>query len=89
MIFIEDLTIDDAGRYVIYIDGTGEENKGRIKSWNDIWIFVVYHCAEEWDNYMEYTAAATDPCDLKFSDPKIGENHKIDDQPSRFDILDL
>jgi len=89
MIFIEDLTKKDVGRYVIYTDGTGEENRGRIKRWNDRWIFVVYYSANEWDNYQEYTAAATEPSDLKFEIPRAGENIVIEDKLDRFEILDL
>ena len=85
MIDIRDLTDEDYGRWVVYTDGLKEEQLGRIKSWNDTWIFVVYHCADEWDNYRDYTAAATDPNDLRFSVFKPGEN-EIDD---RFEILDL
>ena len=89
MIFVEELTEDDKGRYVVYIDGTGEECRGRIKSWNDKWIFVVYNCADEWDDYTNYTAAATEPSDLKFEEPKHGENRKADDKIDRFEILDF
>lgn len=85
MIDIEKLTEEDAGRWVVYTDGTREEQSGRIKRWNDTWIFVVYNCAEEWDNYEDYTAAATDPRDLRFETLKPGED-EIND---RFEILDL
>ncbi len=64
MILIEELTEEDIGRNVIYTDGVGEKTPGRIKSWNDKWIFVVYHCADDWDNYQDYTGAATDSKDL-------------------------
>ncbi len=66
MIFIKELTEEDIGRNVIYTDGVGEKTHGRIKSWNDKWIFVVYHCADDWDNYQDYTGAATDPNDLEW-----------------------
>ena len=36
-------------------------------------IFVVYNCAGEWDNYKDYTAAATKPNDLKFEQDKVME----------------
>lgn len=61
----EDLKDSDVGRWIIY-HSSHEEKYGRIKSWNDEWIFVVYHCAGEWGNYQEYTAAATNPNDLEF-----------------------
>jgi hypothetical protein len=85
MIDIASLTDEDLGRWVVYTDGTGAEQLGRIKRWNDTWIFVVYNCANEWDNYKDYTAAATDPSDLKFEMLKPGE----DDINDRFEILDL
>ena len=85
MIDIEKLTDEDLGRWVVYTDGTREEQLGRIKSWNDMWIFVVYHCADEWDKYQDYTGAATTPRDLKFEKLKPGEN----DINDRFEILDL
>ena len=85
MIYTENLTDEDVGRWVVYTDGTKNDQLGRIKSWNDKWIFVVYHCADEWSKYINYTAAATDPKDLKFEMLKPGEN----DIESRFDILDL
>lgn len=85
MIDIIKLTDEDIGRWVVYIDGTKKEQSGRIKSWNDTWIFVVYNCADEWDNYEDYTAAATSGDDLRFREFKPGEN----DIQSRFEILDL
>ena len=66
MIPIETLTDRDIGRYVVYTDGVGEKQVGRLKSWNEIWIFVVYHCADDWDNFECYTAAATDPKALEW-----------------------
>jgi len=66
MISINTLKEEDVGREVNYTNGVGKKEHGRIKSWNDKWIFVVYHCAEDWDNFRDYTAAATDPRDLEF-----------------------
>jgi hypothetical protein len=85
MIDIKKLTGEYVGRHVVYIDGVGDKIVGRIKSWNDQWVFVVYHCADEWDNFQDYTAAATDPDDLCFVRPRPGEENI----ESRFDILDL
>lgn len=65
MIEIHELTGEDIGRWVEYDNGFKKE-KGRIKSWNDKWIFIVYHCDGEWHRYKDYTAAATDPKDLNF-----------------------
>lgn len=66
MINIHELTDDDIGRWVKYSDGFKTPESGRIKSWNDRWIFVVYKCAGEWHRFKDYTAAATDPNDLNF-----------------------
>ena len=65
MININNLTDKDVGRYVIY-NSFNKKERGRIKSWNDKLIFVVYNCAEEWNNYKNYTASATNPEDLEF-----------------------
>ena len=67
MIEIKRLQETDIGRWVIY-KTEFENQRGRIKSWNDKWIFVVYHCAGEWDRYQDYTAAATKPEDLMWSE---------------------
>lgn len=64
MIDIRQLADKDKGRYVFYTNGVGNKERGRIKSWNHQWVFVVYNCADEWDDYENYTAAATNPRDL-------------------------
>jgi hypothetical protein len=56
MIKLSELKESDIGRDVIYYDGF-EEERGRIKSWNGIYIFVVYHCDGKWDDYQNYTAS--------------------------------
>ena len=66
MIDIKQLTDKDIGKEVFYTNGVGGKEFGRLKSWNDIWIFVVYKCDDEWDNYQDYTAAATNPKNLKW-----------------------
>jgi hypothetical protein len=65
MININNLIKKDIGREVIYKTEYKEE-KGLIKSWNDIFIFVVYNCANDWKNFMNYTGCATKPSDLYF-----------------------
>ncbi len=62
---ISDLTQKDIGKWVFY-DTYGEKEIGKIKSYNDKWIFVVYHCADNWDDYTNYTAAATNASQLTF-----------------------
>ena len=68
MVDIRKLTEKDIGKWVSYtgnFDGTIEI--GKIKSWNDKYIFVVYKCANEWNRFEEYTATATRPEDLEFT----------------------
>ena len=64
---IPGLKRQDVGRWVLYNDGHGKLEKGRIKSWNDKFIFVVYKCDNQWDRFTEYTGCATDPNDLVFT----------------------
>ena len=63
----------DVGRWVKYYPGVGEPEFGRIKSWGPNVVFVVYKCDGKWDNYDEYTAAATWPGDLEFCEKPEGE----------------
>ena len=82
MININKLTEEDVGRYVYYYNSVGNKEPGRIKSWNRNWIFIVYNCGDEWENFEDYTAAATKPSDLEFQSL---ERWDI----SRFDLIDL
>jgi hypothetical protein len=63
---IKDLTKDDIGRWVIYNPGFGKPEFGKIKSWNDKFIFVVYKCDDNWHRFEDYTGCATEPKDLTF-----------------------
>lgn len=60
----------DAGKgsWVVYEDPHGEDEEGRIKSWNDKYIYVVYHCGGNWDDFDEYTGVPTSPEDIKLVD---------------------
>ena len=63
---IDKLNNRDIGRWVEYAPRFGGSSEvGRIKSWNDEWVFVVYHCDNKWDEFKNYTAAATSPKDLR------------------------
>ena len=55
-----------AGAKVTYDDGFKKE-RGMVKSLCDdhAYVFVVYHCAGNWDNYADYTAARTDKSQLR------------------------
>lgn len=74
MIRIEELTEKDVGRWVKWKDpnGFGEEI-GRIKSWNDRYIFVVYRCDKNWDRFQDYTGVATRPEELTFLEDILDE----------------
>lgn len=84
MIVLNQLTDKDVGREVSYTNGAGDTESGRIKRWNNKWIFVVYNCDENWSNYQDYTAAATSPEDLNFA-----ETRDWDSETTRFDLIDF
>ncbi len=66
---IPELGENDIGRWVEYRSKGGDKvEQGRIKSWNDERVFVVYQCGGDWDNFAKYTGVATDPADLRFID---------------------
>lgn len=78
MINISKLTTDEwegssVGKWVLYTPFPGaKKEKGRIKSWNDKFIFVVYNCNNQWSRFEDYTAAATNPEHLQFMpDPEV------------------
>lgn len=64
MIDLAKLTKDDIGKWVEYRGSVGEREKGKIKSWNNRFIFVVYKCAGEWRRFQDFTGQATMPSDL-------------------------
>ncbi len=66
-IAMDSLIKADIGRWVDYA-GHNTTEKGRIKSFNDKWIFVVFHCDDKWDNFENYTAAACAPESITFVD---------------------
>ncbi len=66
MIEMSHLTPNDIGRWVDYTPSHGDVERGRIKSFNDCCVWVVYHCDNNWDCYKDYTAASTRPEDLTF-----------------------
>jgi hypothetical protein len=68
VIDIAKLTQEDVGRWVTYTDGSGSTERGKIKSWNDSGVFVVYNANDNWDgdHWKDYTAAHTRPEDLEF-----------------------
>lgn len=66
MIKISELKNQDIGRWVIYCGFSNEKDRGKIKSWNKNYIFVVYNCDKNWHRFQDYTAAATEPFYLTF-----------------------
>jgi len=67
MIDIKTLTEKDKGRWVVYKGGAGETERGKIKSWNDKVIFVVYdRPGRDLNLYEHYMGYATNPEDLFF-----------------------
>jgi len=70
MIDISKLGKKDIGRFVEYRSFGYKNEKGRIKSWNEKFIFVVYKCDNQWRRFQDFTAAATRPENLYFIDKK-------------------
>jgi len=66
MLDIKQLRPADIGRWVTYHAQHGATESGRIKSWNEFYIFVVYKCDNNWGNFRNYTGAATRPEHLTF-----------------------
>ncbi|MFA6100424.1 MAG: hypothetical protein WC750_06185 [Patescibacteria group bacterium] len=67
MIKLEELKCSDIGRWVRYRAHHDAIEWGRLKSWNDKFIFVVYGWAGEQSFCQNYTAASTEPKDLEFN----------------------
>jgi len=61
MINITKLTNKNIGDWVVYCPSYGNAERGKIKSWNNEYIFVVYNCDDKWSNFQDYTANATNP----------------------------
>lgn len=68
MIDIASLTKKDIGKWVEYRGTGGERERGKIKSWNEVFIFVVYKCAGNWSRFQDYTGQATSSKDLYLCD---------------------
>lgn len=60
------LTHEDVGRWVEYKGEAREVEKGRLKSWNFPFVYVVFNCDEDWEYFMDYTAEACRPKDITF-----------------------
>ena len=66
MIDLAQLEKSNIGDWVEYRGGAGEVERGRLKGWNDKFIFVVYKCGGEWERFQDFTGVATSPKDLRF-----------------------
>lgn len=64
MIDIAKLTQENVGNWVEYKDPSRTLEIGKLKSWNDKYIFVVFRCDGQWHNFLNYTGVATNPQDL-------------------------
>ena len=74
MIDLAELKDEDIGRWVEYTAPHGATERGRLKSWNSHFIFVVYKCGGEWTRFKNFTGAATKPDDLRFIEMKGGSD---------------
>jgi len=70
MIDIKKLTESDKGRWVRYISSIGFYIYiGRIKGWDNEFIYVVYNAPDrDMNKYNDYVAVPTDPQKLIFED---------------------
>jgi hypothetical protein len=62
---ISKLKPGDSVRYVRDNAPESEFENGIVKEVVDNGVRVVYHCANEWANYMDYTSALTRPENLR------------------------
>jgi hypothetical protein len=68
MIEISELTKADKGKWVKLKNIPGKKGIGRIKTWNTSFIFVVFQCDNDWENYANYTGEAVNWSNLEFVD---------------------
>jgi hypothetical protein len=66
MIDILSLTDADRGRWVVYSGYRGYRERGRLKSWNSTYCWIVFRCGDRWDDFEQYTAAPCLPTTLSF-----------------------
>jgi len=67
MIELKQLSASEVGAWVEYRDRfDSKPDRGRIKSWNEKFIFVVYRCGGNWGEFERYSGVATDPGDLSW-----------------------
>jgi len=66
MIDVSKMKQTDIGRWVKFDKGFRREETGRIKSFNSLYVFVVFKCDGNWDAYDRYTAETVHPERLDF-----------------------
>lgn len=67
---LSDLTDKDRGRWIVWTDpNLGTTEKGRLKSWNHLFVFVVFKCENNWNRFEDYTAEACAPGESRFLAP--------------------
>ena len=72
MINVSSLTEADRGRWVEYCPPWGEPQRGRIQSWTNTLVNVVFRCGN-WDDYQNYPGARSLPEHLTFIEPAAGQ----------------
>lgn len=65
MIKIDDLKESDIGKWVKFDTGHYLES-GRLKSWNDTFVFIVFDCNKEWFRFKDYTGCSCNPDNCTF-----------------------
>jgi hypothetical protein len=73
MINIDKLTSADVGRWVSYCTLPLQRNHGPIKGWTKQFVYVVFRCDGNWEDFADYTAAPTLAEYLDFLSPTVSE----------------
>lgn len=74
---ITTLQSDDEGRWVYYIHFDGTKEIGRLSSWNENNMFVVFKCADQWVDYANYTGQSCNPNDLEWKHEDASDKQTV------------
>lgn len=67
MIHISDLKPEHVGQWVRWRGGHPDHREeGRIKSWNERYVFVVFKCDDNWERFEDYAGQSCDPSNIDF-----------------------